>query len=131
MRCSLVQGNSGDAVRNETATYGVARISALSGLLTAIAGAMLCVLATGAHAQDLEMAGKVSEVRLDLLSALPNETGFTLGDLLDKNIWSLVTQPLRLGTLNQVGARTHRVPRPGVQLELLTPAAGVTIHFRW
>jgi hypothetical protein len=92
---------------------------------------MLCVLATGAHAQDLEMAGNAVEIRLDLLSTPPNETGFTLAHLLDMKVWDLVAHPLRLGPLQRIGASSHQVPRPGVQLELLTPGAGVTIHFRW
>jgi hypothetical protein len=90
---------------------------------------MLCVLATRAHAQGPEMVGTtLPQVRVNLLGAPANETGFTLGDLLDNKIWNLVK---RLGTLDQIGASTHQVPHPGVQLELLAPAAGVTIHFRW
>lgn len=89
---------------------------------------MLCVLATRAHAQSPEMVGTgLPQVRLNLLSAPANETGFTL----DNKIWNFVKHPLRLGALDQIGASTHQVPRPGVQLELLAPAAGVTIHFRW
>ena len=93
---------------------------------------MLCVLATRAPAQGPETPGTtLPRVRVNLLSAPSNETGFTLGDLLEIKIWNLVSHPLRLGALDQIGASTHQVPRPGVQLELLAPAAGVTLHFRW
>ena len=123
---------SGNAIRNKTSTAdGATGTPTLFSLLPAIGGALLCVLATRVHAQDVEMAPKPLEVRVDLLGAPPNETGFTLGDLLDTKMWNLITHPLRLGTLNQIGASTHQVPRAGVQLELLTPAAGVTLHFRW
>jgi hypothetical protein len=128
-----MQPISGGAMRNKTRAFnGVTRVSALSRFVAASGGALLCVLATRAHAQGPELAGTgLPQVRVNLFSAPSNETGFTLGDLLDNKIWNLVTYPLRLGTLDQIGARTHQVPRPGVQLELLAPAAGVTIHFRW
>lgn len=124
---------SGDTVPNKPATFdGGTSVSAFFRLFTAlVAATAVYALATQAHAQGLETASKASEVRLDLRSPPPNEIGFTLGDLFDKRIWNLVTNPLGLGVLRQVAAGTRQVPRPGVQLELLTPAAGVTLHFRW
>ena len=111
---------------------GVTSISARSRLLIAIGGTLLCALATRVQAQSPEIASRIlPPVRLDLLSRPPNECGFTLGDLLDQKLWSLVQHPLRLGALNQIGESMHRAPHPGVQFEVLTPGAGITLHFRW
>lgn len=62
----------------------------------------------------------------------PNETGFTLGDLLGHTTWAGVTHPLTGNVFKQIGADARRAPRPGVQFELFTPGdAGATIHIRW
>jgi hypothetical protein len=61
-----------------------------------------------------------------------NETGFTLGELLDKKLWALARHPFAPETFNHVSDDAKRPPHPGVQVELVTPGDfGVTIHFRW
>ncbi len=61
-----------------------------------------------------------------------NESGVTVGDVLELNIWQLARNPLSPETLSRVSVEVHRPPRRGVQFELLTPGDfGATIHFRW
>ena len=111
----------------------VAGLSARSRFLIALGATVICALATRAHALSPEMPGKVfPQLGLELLTVPPkNETGLTLRDVLDKKLWTVVRHPLRLEMLNQIAGSIHQVPGPGVQLELLTPGAGLTIHFRW
>ena len=68
----------------------------------------------------------------DMLDPDSNERGFTVGDVLDMNIWQLARSPLSPETLSRVSDDVHRPPQRGVQLELLCPGDfGATIHFRW
>ena len=61
-----------------------------------------------------------------------NKIGFTVGDLFDPKLWVGVKHPQQFHPLDQIDDNIHRVPRPGVQFELLTPGdTGITIHFRW
>jgi hypothetical protein len=68
----------------------------------------------------------------DMLDQDSNERGFTIGGVLDLNIWQLAHSPLSPETMSRVSADVHRPPQRGVQLELLAPGDfGATIHFRW
>ena len=61
-----------------------------------------------------------------------NETGFTLGELLDRNFWEAARNPLSPATLDRISVDAHRPPHRGIQFELLTPGDfGATIHIRW
>ncbi len=61
-----------------------------------------------------------------------NEAGFTLGDLLQLQIWQIVTHPLTTSPLDQVNEAVHKPPQRGLQFELLTPGDfGATVHYRW
>ena len=61
-----------------------------------------------------------------------NETGFTLGELLDRKLWVLARHPFAPETLSHVSDDAQRHPLRGVQIELLTPGdIGLTVHFRW
>jgi len=61
-----------------------------------------------------------------------NESGFTLGELLDRKLWALARHPFALETLGHVSDDAQRHPLRGVQIELLTPGdIGVTVHLRW
>lgn len=109
------------------------RMSVRSGLLIAIGGMLLCVPATRASAQSPEIRDRVyQEMRVAVLSTPPNENGFTLRNLFDKDLWIGIAHPLQVGGLSEIAGNVHRIPRPGVQFELLTPGfAGITMHFRW
>jgi hypothetical protein len=68
----------------------------------------------------------------DMLSGESNETGFTLGEILDRRLWTLARHPLAPEALLRVGTDVHRAPRRGIQFELLTPGdVGATVHIRW
>ena len=69
----------------------------------------------------------------DMLSpAQQNETGFTLGEIIDRHLWLMARHPLATNAMGRVGADAHRAPLPGIQFELLTPGDfGATVHFRW
>jgi hypothetical protein len=61
-----------------------------------------------------------------------NETGFTLGELLDPKLWVLARSPLSPETLEHVSVDAHQPPHQGVQFELFTPGDfGATVHIRW
>jgi hypothetical protein len=67
-----------------------------------------------------------------LASATINETGFTLGNVLSHNLWTLAKHPLARQTLSAVTTAVHQAPRRGIQVELLTPGDfGATLHIRW
>lgn len=68
----------------------------------------------------------------DMLNPDSNERGFTVGGVLDLNVWQLARSPLSPETLSRVSDGVHRPPHRGVQLELLSPGDfGATVHFRW
>jgi len=61
-----------------------------------------------------------------------NETGFTLGELLDPKLWVLARHPLSPETMEHVSVDAHQAPHRGIQFELFTPGDfGATIHIRW
>jgi hypothetical protein len=61
-----------------------------------------------------------------------NESGFTLNDLLEQRLWTLVRAPQSAGILSRIDDNVHRAPARGVQFELLCPGDfGATIHIRW
>ncbi len=101
--------------------------------LAALAGAMgLCASPARAEVTNQVPGTLFPQMPIELRTSSPNETGFTLGDLLDRKLWALARHPLQGHLLNQIGGDVHRAPRPGVQFELFTPSqAGATIHLRW
>jgi len=61
-----------------------------------------------------------------------NETGFTLNDILEQRLWTMVGRPLSPGALSRIDDNVHRAPGRGVQFELLSPGDfGATVHIRW
>ena len=81
---------------------------------------------------DIARAQPVPRPNVELWTLEPNESGFTLGDLLDQTLWALVRHPLTPAGLSRIEQNVHRPPHRGVQFELLTPGdIGATVHFRW
>ncbi len=101
--------------------------------LVAVAGAAIFYSApASAQTTNQVPAALFPQLPVELRTSPPNETGFTLGDLLDRKLWALARHPLQGNLLTRIGGDVHRVPRPGIQFELFTPAeAGATIHLRW
>ena len=67
----------------------------------------------------------------DMVTGESNETGFTLGEILDRRLWTLARHPLAADAFPRVETDVHRAPRRGIQFELLTPGdVGVPVHVR-
>jgi hypothetical protein len=110
------------------------RFSAVLCIVGAVGLAPIGFTRGGAQVSEAQVLPESPSVQMftDMFDTHSNETGFTLGEVLDRKMWALARHPLASEALSRVGDDAHRAPHRGVQVELLTPGdIGVTVHFRW
>jgi len=112
---------------------GAVSMRSASPVCQVIGASVLCLLALRAPARGTDSPGNaVQHVTAESLRIPVNESGLTLGTVLDDKLWRALLHPQRFELPDNFVSLYHRAPLPGVQLELLTPGfAGLTLHWRW